>query len=124
MDQDLGVVLDLVDELGQLAVDGELGPARRLVVDHVGYGVVAQPARCDGCGRSALASRPDPGAARTSRGPMGSPHDPQTSTASAVDPHALWVTSRGGQEGAAYLSPHWRMVVSTGQRSRPLSVRR
>ena len=45
-------------------------------------------------------------------------------TACDTLPHALCTTFSGGPSGAAYLSPHSRMAVSTGQRSRPLRVSR
>ena len=49
---------------------------------------------------SAWCPSPGPAAAFTSRGPILSPHEPQTSTASADDPQSLWVTTRGGPAGA------------------------
>ena len=40
-----------------------------------------------------------------------------------VSPHASWTISTGGPSGAAHRSPHWRIAVTTCQRSRPFSVR-
>ena len=67
---------------------------------------------------------PGPATARTSRAVRGSPQAEQVMMAWATLPHFLCTIRRGGPSGAAYLSPHWRMAVRTGHRSRPLAVRR
>jgi len=65
-----------------------------------------------------------PGTARTARASSGSPQCEQTGTAVTISPQLLCLIISGGPSGAAHVSPHWRIAVTTGHRSRPRSVSR